>query len=452
MKILLYSLIFIVLLNGCKSIPECVEDEKSGNLGKLFNTLNDEYAPFFYDNKLYFTSLNIKNPEFVRIYYSEYENNSFSDLYLENNLPLNYYPNSGLPVFFNYNDRKFLIFAGMNNNVRRINSDLFISEFKNNQWTIPEPILELNTDNYESYPSISPDGNFLVFVSDRDGGFGGLDIYLTSFDGEKWLKPINLGENINSDSDEISPTILNNYDVIFSSNRMAGNGGFDLYLSPYENESWSNPVNLGIPINSKRDEIGATLINNRLVLSSDRDGGCGGKDLYAFDFCKEIIYRGIVKCDNNTITLEGKAYLLDEKKNVLEEKEVGQDGIFEFRLTGFNKYFVRYNNYCIPSYIPDQEIITSCSFLKNIRYNANFIIDDASRLFDFTNYKVPFFVTGYYQPNTIDNLNSLKLKFNYNLLGNNEKTRYIENPGDKYDDYAPKVEEALNEVISFYVK
>ena len=452
MKVYISLVILSFLVFGCKSIPECNEAKTNNNLGKLFNTSNDEYAPFYYDNFLYFTSLNLKNPESIRILYSEFNNNEVSDIYLDNNLPINFFPNSGLPSFFEQNGKKYLIFAGMNNLVKRANSDLFISEYKDNKWSIPIPILELNTENYESYPSVSKDGKFIVFVSDRKDGIGGLDLYLSSFDGEKWLTPVNLGEKINTNFDEISPSLLPNYDLLFSSNKSNGVGGFDIYYSKYESDGWQIPENVDQPINSNKDEIGATLINDKIVISSNREGGCGGKDLYMFDFCKDIIYKGIVKATNNSISLEGKAYLLDSKKNVLEVKNVESDGLFDFKLQPNTKYYIRYINYCIPTYVPDQEVSTFCDNKKNIRFNSNFIIDDAAKFFDFTNYKIPFFVTGYYQPNTLDNLNALKLKFNYNLLGKNEKTRYIENPQNKYDDYTEQVEAALNEVSSYIIE
>jgi len=126
-------------------------------------------------------------------------------------------------------------------------------------------------------------------------------------------------------------------------------------------------------------------------------------------------------------------------------------GTFEFELIPQKKYIIRYFNACVPNYVPEQTIIVPCNDSSAVKFTSNVLLPDNIRMFDFANYKVPFFVTGYYFPNTIDNLNALRLKFTYNIVGKNDNTKYIENPGDIYDGYSLKVESALNEVVSYIV-
>jgi hypothetical protein len=92
-------------------------------------------------------------------------------------------------------------------------------------------------------------------------------------------------------------------------------------------------------------------------------------------------------------------------------------------------------------------IISPCSDTTVVKILVKFILPVNKRKFDFANYKVPFFVSGYYHPNTPKSLESLKLKFAYNLLGNNIKSNYIEKPGEKYEEYALIVQGALDDAV-----
>jgi len=451
MKIILFSVLILVLIS-CSSVKECVENKESGNLGMLFNTENDEYAPFYHDGKLYFTSLNIKNPAIVRIFYSEFKDDILMPPTYENNLPLYQYQNGGLPVFFKRDGKEYLIFAAMNNTAKRINSDIYISENQSGKWTSPQLLNILNSNSYESYPAISSNGKYLFFISDRDGGIGGLDIYYSKYENGKWSEPINAGNLINSEKDELAPNFSALNELYYSSEKEGGIGGFDIYKSLFkDDETFTTSIHLKQPINSKFDEIGSAAFENTLVLSSNRGGGCGGKDLYRFTICKPVFYTGKVISKSDDMPLEGKAMLLDKDKNVIEEKEVSNNGIFEFQLKPNTNYYIRYFNSCLPNYVPEQKIVPVCSDSLVIKLASNYILPDNMANFDFKDYKIPFFVTGYYHPNSVDNLQALRLKFSYNIFGKKDNTKYIENPGEIYDDYAVQVENALNEVVSHIV-
>jgi len=455
MKIIMKLILLIgltLILISCSSVQECSENKENGNLGMQFNTENDEYSPFYYDGKFYFTSLNLRNPSSVRIFYSEFVDDSLLPPTFENNLPLYGYQNGGLPVFFKRGNKEFLVFAAMNNTAKRINSDIYISEKTNGKWSEPQLFgSEINTDSYESYPAISSDGKYLFFVSDREGGMGGLDIYYSKIDGGKWTQAINAGASINSDKDETAPNFSQLNELYFSSDKDGGLGGFDIYKSNFENDVFKQIIHLKEPINSKFNDIGSAAFQNSIVISSNRAGGCGGKDLYKFTICKPVYYRGNVISKSDEMPLEGTAFLLDKDKNIISEIPVTTNGTFDFELKPNTRYFVRYFNSCLPNYVPEQEINPICSDSLVIKLASNFVLPDNLATFDFKDYKIPFFVTGYYHPNSIDNLQALRLKFSYNIFGKNDKTKYIEYPGEIYDDYATQVEDALNEVVSYIV-
>ena len=141
----------------------------------------------------------------------------------------------------------------------------------------------VNSEWWEGQPSISQDGQLLFFASDRSGGRGGSDIYLCSktVDGV-WGKPIDLG--FNTSSNEVSPFISrDNQTLYFASDRPGGLGGYDIYMTRRTGENeWTEPKNLGPNVNSKSDDLFFYVppAENAVYLTSNRPGGMGGYDLY----------------------------------------------------------------------------------------------------------------------------------------------------------------------------
>ena len=136
--------------------------------------------------------------------------------------------------------------------------DLFISYKKGDEWTTPENMgNRVNSGAWESQPSLSADGKTLYFVSDRAGGQGMRDIYVAQLDEDgNWEKPVNLGPAINTAQDEVSPFIhVNGQTLFFASTGYPGFGGFDIYQTEKQEESWTQPVNLGYPLNAKGDQV-----------------------------------------------------------------------------------------------------------------------------------------------------------------------------------------------------
>jgi OmpA-OmpF porin, OOP family len=137
--------------------------------------------------------------------------------------------------------------------------DLFESRKIGDQWTEPKNLgSAVNSQEWESQPSLSADGRTLYFVSDRRGGLGRRDIWVSTLnDKGVWTKARNLGKPINTIYDEISPFIhVNSRTLYFASNGLTGFGGYDIFFTEKDTAlAWTEPVNIGSPINTHEDQF-----------------------------------------------------------------------------------------------------------------------------------------------------------------------------------------------------
>lgn len=144
------------------------------------------------------------------------------------------------------------------------------------------------------HPTVSKDGTKMYFASDRQGGFGGLDIYMSEFSKGKWGRPVNLGPQVNSPGHEDFPFIHPDGTLYFSSEGHPGMGGLDLFYATSTTAGdsliWGDAINMGSPFNSNKDDFGfwAEEDNLKGFFSSNRDGGKGGDDIFAFTMEKPL--------------------------------------------------------------------------------------------------------------------------------------------------------------------
>ncbi len=208
------------------------------------------------------------------------------------------------------------------------NTDIYTTDLVDGVWTPIRSIGEkVNDPEYwDSQPSISGDGNTLYFASNRPGGLGGIDIWMTKKgpDGE-WQVPVDLPAPINTTGDEKSPFIhTDSQTLYFSSNGHPSVGGYDIFYSRMDAKgNWQEPVNLGMPINTTGDEIGFFVSTDGTTgyfcSNSQMPGQIGGYDVYQFDLYKEarpaqvVILKGDLK-DQYGNPLTGNAVV--EVKNV----------------------------------------------------------------------------------------------------------------------------------------
>lgn len=164
--------------------------------------------------------------------------------------------------------------------------DLFVSyKSEDGKWSTPESLDEINTPLNEGAPSISADGNTLVFVCcDRREGLGGCDLYISKKKNNKWGPAVNMGEKVNTPAYESQPCISDNGNMlIFCSNRVGSIGKKDLWITvKSKSNGWIKPINLGPVINTAMDEECPFLHQDgkTLYFSSNGHPGIGQKDIF----------------------------------------------------------------------------------------------------------------------------------------------------------------------------
>lgn len=143
------------------------------------------------------------------------------------------------------------------------------------------------------HPTLSTDGQRLYISSDRPGGFGGMDIYVSQKLGNKWGDPVNLGPTVNTAGNEIFPFISQKDKLFFASDGHKGIGGLDIFVveksADSDENSWADRKNIGKPINSKKDDFGFYIDAEEAkgYVSSNRPGGSGQDDIYSWEITED---------------------------------------------------------------------------------------------------------------------------------------------------------------------
>lgn len=165
-------------------------------------------------------------------------------------------------------------------------AEIYTSERSDASWSTPQK-LEITKDTLSSYahPAVSPDGNWLYFVSDMPGGIGGLDLWRIRLTEHGLGGAENLGEPINSPGDEMFPTFRPNGDLYFSSNGHPGMGGLDLFCAKQDSTGAWKVENLKYPMNSPGDDFGMTFegLHNRGFFSTNRNDARGWDHIMSFE-------------------------------------------------------------------------------------------------------------------------------------------------------------------------
>lgn len=254
------------------------------NLGPSINTQNQEYLPAITadDQTIIFTRRANTEDFFI----SQKNEDSWSP-----SIPLssaiNTPGNEGAQCISP--DGQYLFFAGCGRADGLGKCDIYYAKKVGEKWSTPQNLgTPINSQYWESQPTISADGKTLYFVSDRKGGYGSYDIYKSTYTGAgKWSTPQNLGPNINTAGEEFSPFIhADNQTLYFCSDGWPGFGEKDIFFSKKAiNGIWQKPKNLGYPINTPKEESSLFISNDgkQAYFASDNLKGYGGLDLYSFE-------------------------------------------------------------------------------------------------------------------------------------------------------------------------
>lgn len=217
------------------------------------------------------------------------------------------------------------------------------------EWFDVEP-MPFNNDQYQTgHPTLSADETVLYFISDMPGSLGKTDVFKASISKDGTIgEPINLGPQINTPEREMFASISGNDELYFSSDgRSDGLGELDVYVTKIRGDKYTEPLNLGTPINSEKDDF-AFILNyetRRGYFSSNRDGGKGDDDIYTFiqevpiQFeCKQQV-TGIVTEQNTGLILPGATVTLFDIEGIeVNSVIVGVDATFNFEVDCNNSY------------------------------------------------------------------------------------------------------------------
>lgn len=208
--------------------------------------------------------------------------------------------------------------------------DLYISKKLGEEWSTPQNLGEnINSPFWDAQPSLSNDGRVLYFSSERKGGYGRKDLWISELaENGVWTKATNLGNTVNTLSDEISPFIhANGHTLFFASDGLIGMGGLDLFMTEQKAGTYTKPENLGYPINTYEDQVA-------LFITSDGKKGYYSSDvksnvkLFQFDIPKELsdkiirvnIVKGIVQDAQTKKQISAEIELVDLKSNSVLQK------------------------------------------------------------------------------------------------------------------------------------
>jgi outer membrane protein OmpA-like peptidoglycan-associated protein len=344
------------LANKSKLADLTKDDGKYKIQSQTVSTDADDFGPIYYKDKVVFSSTKsapkmiVKNynwtgKPFWNIFIADVEDGQLKnakvfDKSLNGNL------HDG-PASFS-NDGTFMAFT--RNNYKDKSTDkvvelqIHFSTFADGKWSKSEPFFLNNTEYSVGHPSLTANGKILYFTSDIPGGFGGADIYKTTKnDDGTWGKAENMGDKINTESDEMFPFIEeNSQKLYFSSNGRFGLGGLDVFVADITGSTVGNVQNAGFPLNTVSDDY-AVIVNSTSTkgyVSSDRADGKGGDDIYAFDITEttkieELVViekriEGIAKDKNAKPISNTYITLLDDKGMVLDTLTTQTDGAFAF--------------------------------------------------------------------------------------------------------------------------
>ncbi|WP_426432015.1 OmpA family protein [Winogradskyella sp. HB-48] len=214
---------------------------------------------------------------------------------------------------------------------------LFKATKLGNDWDTVES-LAINSENYSvKNPSVSADGSTLYFSSNMPGGYGNFDIYKAAINEDGTLgEPENLGQKVNTEGQEMFPYISSNNTLYFSSNGHLGLGGMDVFYTKVVDGKMAPVRNVGIPINSNGDDFAFTINEETEegFVSSNREGGKGSDDVYAFKKLQplcDVLITATVLDDTTREPLSGASVsLYDADGNKIVSKTTNEEGVAEF--------------------------------------------------------------------------------------------------------------------------
>jgi len=331
------------------------------DLMPLVNSRNSDYSPAFGNSEyteMYFTSSRLGGFTDKK---DERTGEPFTDVYLSKinkkgkwsapiivAEPINTEDNEG-SVFVNKRGTVMYLTQCKKEKKKTLGCGIYVSKRKGKLWEVPQ-LLQIKVDSNTTigHPALSEDETILIFSSDLSGGYGGKDLWI-SVKGKRntWSDPVNLGPMVNTPGDEMFPFLHADGTIYFSSNGHVSMGGLDIYkTSQDENGAYTLPVNLKSPVNSSADDFSMIIEKDgeRGYLTSNRDGGKGGDDIYQFELPPlQLALKGVVTDSKTGGIMTGIKVRLIGNDGTNKEVETDNTGVYEFTLKPLTSYEVVVN-------------------------------------------------------------------------------------------------------------
>jgi outer membrane protein OmpA-like peptidoglycan-associated protein/tetratricopeptide (TPR) repeat protein len=318
-----------------------------------FNSELSDFGAYEYDGNIYFASAKDKGVSTKHIY--GWNEEPFLDIYvksknandsisshkskLEGDINSVYHDgpltitNDGKTMYFSRNNFNDNVLgkddAGMTN------LKIYKASLIDGLWTSIEE-LNFNSNAYSTgHPALNSDDTKLYFTSDMPGGLGGSDIYYVNITDGSIGTPQNLGNIINTDKNEMFPFVNNENALFFSSDGHPGLGLLDVFGTVSDaNSNIVSVLNLGVPVNSRKDDFSFFMNDNGLsgYFASNRDGGVGSDDIYAYDRIPNLVIEGTVTDENNEPVTNALVELFDNDNNKIVDLITDENGHYEINI------------------------------------------------------------------------------------------------------------------------
>ncbi|MFN6943683.1 MAG: OmpA family protein [Cytophagaceae bacterium] len=340
---------FIRQVNNAKEFVRTPQNFIVKNLGPVINTSFSEHSPVVSENDsiLYFTSRR-ETPQGKEDYDGEF----FEDVYKTikqadgswskpEPITLNTSGHDASIQLYD-NDSKMLLYR------QAKGGDIYYTEKVGEQWLEPVKFANINTRDFEADAFITEDGKTAYFATNHYKQKGDLDIYVIHLDDDgNWSKPKELGGVINSNEDEDAPFITPDGNTLyFSSRGHKSMGGFDVFKSTKDEKgNWTEPVNMGHPINTPDDDVYFYFsgVKNKSYMASYREGGYGEKDIYEILPISKVIVKGNVVEDQSEKEIDNVSLKFTSLKKTTtpsSDESKANRGTYEVNIFSHNTYKV----------------------------------------------------------------------------------------------------------------
>lgn len=328
------------IIAGYEKMNTFYQDSSLYLIKKLsYNSDQPDFSPAFFKDGILFCSAREtsnrstyawNNSAYIDLYYIK--NNGTSPIAFDK--PVNSKMHEGPATLSTQNDTLFFTRNNYEGKRQSSSSDgvvklkIYYSVLKNGTW-MKEQSFQFNSNEYSTgHPALSPDHK-LYFVFDMPGGNGGTDIYWTKLTNGHWSTPVNLGPKINTPGNEMFPFVDKEGNLYFSSNVRAGLGGLDIFYAKINGDDFSEPANMGYPINSSKDDFGLIIDHNSGYFSSNRGHDPKDDNLYSFSITRSKLLH-IRLADNHGTALENFTIQIAQSDNSSMFKEVNKAFTMEF--------------------------------------------------------------------------------------------------------------------------